>query len=209
MFEFWYKYCYTEWQNKKISTKLTFYSPKNVFETLKIDALLSYNVLSMNINHFWCGRGNVFDPRVPLQCLSSAHTHDISSSHSFWKLRLKHSKSAKPDTRYQIWLRYQYHKHHTVLCNTGTDVKAKVFVILWMQRFILHEMRGVLCALLGFVCVCSIHFVNKNDDEKYSSTNLFSVTKTRRWRAKTNIWWLKTMTKCMQRLRYKLKTTSN
>ncbi len=35
----------------------------------------------------------------------------------------------------------------------------------------------------------TVNFVDENYDEKYSSTNLFSVTKTRRWRAKTNIWW--------------------
>ncbi len=35
----------------------------------------------------------------------------------------------------------------------------------------------------------SVNFIEEDDDEKYSSTNLFSVTKTRRWRAKTNIWW--------------------
>ncbi len=35
----------------------------------------------------------------------------------------------------------------------------------------------------------SVLILFDEDDEKYSSTNLFSVTKTRRWRAKTNIWW--------------------
>ncbi len=35
-----------------------------------------------------------------------------------------------------------------------------------------------------------IHSVNLVDEDNENfSPNLFSVTKTRRWRAKTNIWW--------------------
>ncbi len=46
---------------------------------------------------------------------------------------------------------------------------------------------------------CSVNFVDENDDEKYSSTYIFSVTKSQSllwlriwrfsWWAKTNIWW--------------------
>ncbi len=40
-----------------------------------------------------------------------------------------------------------------------------------------------------YFLLSSVNFINEDADEKYSSMNLFSVTKTRRWRAKTNIWW--------------------
>ncbi len=54
LFVFLHKYCVT------LNDNVTLFQPnldilfsKNVFETLKVDTLLTFNVLSIDINHFF------------------------------------------------------------------------------------------------------------------------------------------------------------
>ncbi len=66
--------------------------------------------------------------------------------------------SAKPYSNYQPV--FNFIKHfllNTMLYvthKTPTEINIMVFAfeIFWMQCFILQEMRGVLCSIVGFVC---------------------------------------------------------
>ncbi len=105
---------------------------------------------------------------------SAAYTQNLYLSHNFWKLTLKQQNLQNHTIILSLWLSFQFHKtlfvkHNTILYVThknltGINIMAKVFanvcfwdvfVIFWMQCFILQEMWGTLyfvCAVLGFVC---------------------------------------------------------
>ncbi len=111
-----------------------------------------------------------------LQFSSTAYTQNLYLSHNFWNLTLKHQNHTPNLQNNTLTLSIFYflqNTTHNYLCNTkitGINIMAKVFanvcfwdvfVIFWMQCFILQEMWGI----LHFVC--AIYFVCKVLKKKF------------------------------------------
>ncbi len=111
------------------------------------------------------------------QFFSTAYTENLHLSHSFWKLSLKQQKHTPNLQNQTLILDLKFHKtlfakHNTILYEThknltGINIMANVcfwdvFVIFWMQCFVLQEMRGILYFVCNsWICVWSFENVCK------------------------------------------------